>query len=253
MIDRGFIFSFGLLLFLPLLGIAQDVQKLLRDAHSLETKFHEQEALQKYAQVLKVQPGNLRALCKSSELHAMLGRRLPTKEKQENYYYTAKTFAQQALKINPNYPEANFVMAFALGRIALISSGDERINAVKDIRSYSEKTIKLDPTHYKAYHVLARWHYEVSNLNAVERLLLKVAYGSLPASSLESAISNYEKSRQLNPGFLLNYLELAKAYRRKDNTAKAKAYLNNLLKLPLTSSTDLTVKAEARKLLEKWD
>lgn len=250
--SRGFIFSFLLLFLHSFESQAQDVALLLKEAQQLEFKFKDQEALTKYQQVLKQQPSNLQALCKSSELHALLGRRLPTKEKQVEYYKTARTYAQQALRINSNFPDANFVMAFSLGRIALISSGDERVKVVKEIKSYAEKTIQLDPTHYKGYHVLARWHYEVSNLNALERWLLKVAYGSLPASSLEIAIRNYEKSRQLNSGFLLNYLELAKAYHRNDNSKKARELLNIMLKLPPTSSNDVSIKAEGKKLLAKW-
>lgn len=224
---------------------------LLKEAQQYEARFNDQEALQKYSQILRHQPDNIQALCKSSELHALLGRRLPTKEKQTEYYKLARSHAQQALRINPNLAEANFVMSFALGRIALISSGDERVNAVKEIRTYAEKTIKLDPSHYKAYHVLGKWHYEVSNLNKVEKWLLKVAYGSLPPSSLETAIRNFEKSRQLNPGFLLNYLELAKSYNRKDETKKAIELLNTMMKLPLATSNDVHIKESGKKLLGK--
>ena len=238
---------------LPFENLAQDMTLLLKEAQQHEARFNDQEALNKYAQVIVQQPTNVKALCKSSELHALLGRRLQTREKQTEYYHAAKSYAQQALRINPNLAEANFVMAFALGRIALISSGSERIEIVKEIRTYAEKAIRLDPTHYKAYHVLGRWHYEVSNLNSMERLLLKVAYGSLPSSSLEIAIRNYEKSRQLNPGFLLNYLELAKSYNRKDQTRKAIELLNIMMKLPPTSSNDGRIKAEGKKLLEKWN
>ena len=231
---------------------AQDVGLLLKEAQHYEARFNDQEALQKYSQILRYQPNNLVALCKSSELHALIGRRLATKEKQVGYYKTARSQAQQAIRVNANSSEANFVMAFALGRIALISSGDERINAVKDIKKYAEKAIRLDPANYKAYHVMGRWHYEVSNLNSVERWLLKVAYGSMPASTLQMSIQNYEKSRQLNPGFLVNYLELAKAYRRNDQTKKAIDLLNIMMKLSPTSSNDGTIKAEGRKLIEKW-
>jgi len=246
----AFILPF-LLLLLPFENQAQDISLLFKEAQVYEARFNDSEALQKYYQVLRYQPNNLTALCKVSELLALLGRRLATKEQQAESYKKSRSYAARALHINPNSAEANFVMSFALGRIALISSGDERINAIKDIKTYAEKTIQLDPSHYKAYHVLGRWHYEVSNLNTVERWLLKMAYGSLPSSSLEMAIRNYEKSRQLNPGFLLNYLELAKSYDRKDNEKKAIELLNTMLKLPATSSNDATIKAEGRKLLEK--
>ena len=249
--SKPFIWFVQILLILPVCIQAQDIGLLLKSAQQSESSFNDNEALNKYAEILRHQPNHLTALCKSSELHALTGRRLPTKEKQADYYYKAKTYAQQALRINPNHPEANFVMAFALGRIALISSGDERINAVKDIKTYAEKAIQLDPNHYKAYHVLGRWHYEVSNLNTVERWLLKMAYGSLPKSSLETSLRYYEKSRQLNPGFLLNYLELAKAYDRKDQDQKAIDLLNIMLRLPPASSNDATIKAEGKKMLNR--
>lgn len=239
------------LVILPSENKAQDIGALLREAQQLESAFRDQEALRKYSDVLRHQPNNLRILCKVSELHALLGRQLNPKEKQNEYYQLAQTYAQRALRLNPNFPDANFVMAFALGRTALVTSGEERIKAVKDIKTFAEKTILLDPAHYKAYHVLGRWHYEVSNLNSLERWLLKVTYGSLPKSSLESSFRYYEKSRQLNPGFLINYLELAKAYSRNDNDKKAIELLTALQKLPPVSSTDITIKAEGKKLLEK--
>lgn len=252
MYKQGVISFILLLLVLPSISLAQDIQLLLKDAQHQEAKFNEREALHKYIEVLRVQPDNFTALCKSSELHALLGRKQPTKEKQADYYKMAKAYAQHALRINPAHAEANFVMSFALGRIALISSSrEEKINAVKDIKTYAERAIQLDPSHYKAYYVLGKWHFEVSNLNSVEKWLLKMAYGSFPKSSLDIAIRNYEKSRQLNPGFLLNYLSLAKAYKRNNQEERAVELLTAMMKLPPTSSTDATVKAEGKKLLEE--
>ena len=249
---KAFILPLFLLLIVPIKNLAQDIALLFKEARQYEAKFNDKEALHKYLEILRFQPNNLTALCKSSELHALLGRRQPAKEKQTDYFKMSKSYAQHALRINPNSADANFVMAFALGRLAIISSGEERINAVKDTRTYAEKAIQLDPTQYKAYHVLGRWHYEVSDLSTVERWLLKMAYGSLPKSTLEMAIRYYEKSKQLNPGFLLNYLELAKAYNRKGDEKKAIALLDTMMKLPVSSSNDATIKTEGRKLLEKW-
>ncbi|MBC7830012.1 MAG: hypothetical protein H7122_19860 [Chitinophagaceae bacterium] len=246
-------FILPLLLFIiPFKHQAQDIPRLYKDALQFEAKFNDKEALQKYLEILRFQPNNPAAVCKSSELYALLGRRQPTKEKQWDYYKLAKSYAEHALRISPNSAEANFVMAFALGRIAIISSGEERMNAVKEIRTYAEKAVQLDPKQYKAYHVLGRWHYEVSDLNSVERWLLKMAYGSLPTSSLALAIRNYEKSKQLNPAFLLNYLELAKAYNRKGDEKKAIEFLNTMIKLPPSSSNDAAIKTEGMKLIEKW-
>ncbi|THU35946.1 hypothetical protein FAM09_21380 [Niastella caeni] len=240
------------LLILPFENNAQDINTLLKDAQQLENAFKEPEALQKYLDVLRYQPNNLTALIKTSELYSVVGKHQGTKEKQKEYYRNARVYAQKALQVNANSSDANVVMALAMGRMALISSGDEKIKAIKDVKTYSEKSIQLDPNNFKGYHVLAKWHYEVSDLNSVEKWLVKVAYEALPKASLEDAIKYFEKSRQLNPSFLLNYLELAKAWHRKGNDKKARDFLEIMLKMPNKIGEDASIKAKGKKLLEEY-
>jgi tetratricopeptide (TPR) repeat protein len=246
------IWSSFLLSILPFENNAQDLGAILSEAKRLEASFKDKEALDKYLEALRYQPAHLSALIKTSELYSKLGKRQPTRDKQKQFYNSAKAYAQKALQVNPNSSDANFVMAVAIGRVSQIASGDEKIKGVKDIKSYAEKSIRLDANSYKGYHVLGKWHFEVSNLSSLEKWLVKVAFGSLPESSLEDAIRNYEKSKQLNPGFLLNYLELAKAYHRKDKDAKAVEYLEAMLKLPDLTSDDATIRQEAQKLLKEY-
>lgn len=246
--------SFILILFFirPLLLFSQDASALFKEAKQLESDFREAEALVKYVELSKVDPNNIVAICKVSELYSLLGKRQVKKEDQKKYFKAARNFGLMALKVNSNSAEANFVMALAMGRMAIISSGEEKINAVKEIRSYADRCIQLDPQNYKGYHILGRWHFEVSNLSSVEKWLVKVTYGSLPPASIKQAIEYYEKSKQINPSLLVNYLELAKIYHKKDDNVKAIEFINTLLKLPNVIYDDPTVKAEARKLLKKW-
>jgi len=253
MIKTGLVIWSSLLLsILPFENKAQDLANILNEAKRLEAAFKDQEALNKYLEVLRYQPTNLTALCKASELYSKLGKRQSGKENQKKYYNSAKDYAQKALQANSNSSEANFVMSVALGRVALLSSGDEKIKAIKDIKTYAEKSIRFDPSNFKGYHVLGKWHYEVSNLSAVEKWLVRVTFGALPEASLGDAIRNYEKSKQLNPSFLLNYLELARSYHRDDKDKKAIEMLEALLKLPDASSDDATIRREAQKLLQEY-
>lgn len=224
---------------------------LMKQAEMLEKSFRDEEAMSKYLEVLRHSPDNIDALCKTSELYSVVGKRQSTKEKERDYYRKGLEYARKALKLNPNHSEANFAMAISMGRIALISSGDEKIKAVKEIKTYADKCIRIDPGNYKGYHVLGKWHYEVSDLSTVERWLVKVTYGALPAASVEDAIRNYEKSRQLYPSFLLNYLELARAYKRKGDRKKAVALLQQLQKLPPATSDDPKIKELGRKMLNE--
>jgi tetratricopeptide (TPR) repeat protein len=253
MYKTGFVIWLSLLFsFLPFESNAQDLNAILNEARQFETSFKDKEALAKYLEALRYQPSHLGALVKTSELYSKLGKRQPTKEKQKQYYNSGKSYAQKALQVNPNSSDANFVMAVAIGRVSQIASGDEKIKGVRDIKSYAEKSIRLDPGSYKGYHVLGKWHFEVSNLSSVEKWLVKVAFGSLPDASLDDAIRNYEKSKQLYPGFLLNYLELAKSYHRKDKDARAIENLETMLKLPDVTSDDATIRREAQKLLREY-
>jgi tetratricopeptide (TPR) repeat protein len=236
-----------LLLSVPLR--AQDADAILKEAQKLETSFREADALPQYLQVLRLQPSNIAVLCKVSELYNVLGKRQASKETERQYYRTGKAYAEKALSVNPNYSDANFVMAMAMGRMSLMSSGSEKIKAVKEIKYYAERCIQLDPNNFKGYHVLGKWHYEVSDLNSLERWLVKVTYGSLPQSSLDQSIYYYEKCGRLNPSFVLNYLELAKAYKRKEEDSKAIALLNTMLRLPSLTGDDARIKSEGRKLL----
>lgn len=251
MSKRFGLYLFCLSLILPFIGSGQNIAALLKEAETHESAFREQEALAKYTEVLRYQPTHLIALCKASELYNILGKRQTVREKQKQYYLNAKNYAQQALKVDPNHAEANFVMSIAMGRMALIASGEEKIKAVKDIRTYAERCVRIDPTNYKGYHVLARWYYEVSDLSSIERWLVKVAYGSLPKATLDDAIRYYEKSRSLNPTLVVNYLELAKAYSRKGQESKAIEMLKTMERLPNTAADDPKIKREGKEMLRE--
>lgn len=236
--------------FLPLLSYGQDVKLLMDEAETLEKAFKDEQALNKYIEVVKVQPQNADALAKVSELYSLLGKRQTAKDKQKEYYTKGKQYGALALKANPNNSEANFAMAIAMGRMALMYSGEEKIKAVRDVRTYADRCIQLDPKNYKGYHVLGKWNYEVSDLSAFERWIVKVGYGALPKASMDDAAKYYEKSMQLNPSFLLNYLELAKVYKKKDNIDKSRALLTQMLKMPPTSSDDAKIKRLGKELLD---
>jgi hypothetical protein len=240
-----------LMLVLPYENFDQDVNAMLREAQQLESAFKENESFAKYSEILKLQPKNLTALCKCSELCSRIGNRQKEKGKKIDYFRAAKTYASAALRVNSNNSEANFVMAFALGRQTLISSGKERIAAVKDIRYYADLSIREDPDNFKPYHVLGKWNYEVSNLSLTERSLAKWIFGGLPKASLRDAIVDFERSLSLQPSFLLNYLELGRAYSRNNERRRAIEILEKMLTLPNMMLDDTRIKEEGRQMLSE--
>jgi tetratricopeptide (TPR) repeat protein len=231
--------------------MAQDVAGLLTRGAQLEAAFKEDEALSAYQSAVQLQPRNIAALIHCSDLICRVGHRLKDKDKMIAYFRSGYAYAQRAYRIDSTNSEANVVMAFSLARLALDQNGKERVASATEIRRYAEQAIRDDPGNYKAYHILGRWHYEVSNLSFIERTLARWFFGSLPESSLSEGISNLEKSRALRPDFLLNYFELARAYHREGQNGRAIALLTQMEKLPDGMLDDRIVRAQGEKLLEQ--
>lgn len=246
------LFLLFFIFFIALSVSAQSVEDLVKQGDMLEKQFKEEEAYQKFKEATKLSPRHLYALTRCSELASRIGRRQLTKEKQMDFYTAAKIYADRALKIDAKDSEANVAMALAYARMSLLKGGKEKVTYVREIKTYAEKALASDPENFKALFVIARWHYEVSDLNAVERAAIKVFFGGLQKNSLDSAIYYYEKVKVLKPEFVLNYLELAKAYHKHNKTDKAIELLKYMLKLPNTAADDPVVKTEAKQLLEAW-
>jgi tetratricopeptide (TPR) repeat protein len=231
---------------------SQDINAIIKEADRLEAAPDEKAAFLKFKEVLKIQPNNLHALTRAAELCSSIGNRETYTKVRDDYFNVALIYAKTAYKLYPESDAANVSMAIALGRIILLKSGKEKIVYVKELKSYSEKAIAVNPNNFRAWHILGKWHFEVSNLSTFERTAAKIMYGALPASSIASSIACYEKAKALSSNFALNYLELAKAYKRNGEKAKAIAQLNFLLTLPNKVQDDEKIKTEARGLLKKW-
>ncbi|HEY4064010.1 MAG TPA: hypothetical protein VGM30_19015 [Puia sp.] len=243
---------FALFLFLPFVSPAQDITSLLNQGARLEASFKEEEALPIYQEVLHLQPRNVTALCRCSDLCCRIGNRQQDKTKKIALFKAGKAYADAAYRVDPANSEVNIVMAFSLARMALIDNAREKVAAAGDIKRFAEAAIKYDPANFKGYHILGRWNYEVSDLNVVERTLARWFFGALPEASLHESIAYYEKSMALRPDFMLNYLELAKACHRDGQNARAIRLLQHLATLSDEMYDDRRVRAEGKKLLADW-
>ena len=232
---------------------AQDINALIKEGNRLETVPDEKAAFRKFKEVLKLNATNMYALNKCSELCSRIGQRETVNTKlRSEYYAAAKIYAETALKVDPKNSEANCVMAIALGRSSMAKSGRDKIENAKEVKKYVDAAIAGDAGNFKAWHVLGRWQYEISNLNSIERGLVKLFYGGLPPATLKQSIASFEKARALRPEFLLNYFEMAKAYKDNANKAKAIAYLQLMITLPNQTEDDPTIKNKGRALLKEW-
>lgn len=249
---KGLFLSF-LTIFLSIQLSAQDVGVLVKEAMRLEALPNEKAALAKFREVLKVQPRNIYSLNKASELCSRIGKRQTINQVAEDYYAAARTYAGIALQIEPANSESNCVMAIALGRSSLNKSGKEKIIQARELKRFVDMAIKTDPKNFKAWHVLGRWHYELSNLNGLEKTAVKYLYGGMPQASLKESLFAFERAQAITDGFILNYFEMAKAYKQNDQKSKAIALLRKMMTMPNQTEDDPIIKESGRRLLKDWD
>lgn len=245
-------FTVLLLLFTGILPVySQGISTIIKEAVTLENIPNEKAALEKFKEAFKLQPTNIYVLNKCSELCSRIGKREPSEKIRSTYFQNAKNYANAALRLQPANSEANCVMAIALGSIALDGSSREKVNAAKEIKKFADLSLKKDSLNYKAWHVLGRWHYELSSMNMFERAAVKILFGGLPHSTYYESIQAFEKAGSIK-GFAANYFELARAYKKDNQREKAIAALYSLLSLPAHTEDDEELKNMGRKLLSQW-
>jgi hypothetical protein len=233
-------------------SFSQDVNVLMKEAQNLDKAFKEADALNKYKQILAVSPTNVPALLRSAEITSAIGSRQKEKKARKPYYETARVYASKALTLSPNNADVNYVMSIICGKMTEVETENKKIiEYVKDIRNYADKALSINPKHAKATYALGKWNFEIVQLSWVKKMAVKAFFGGMEDAKIEDAIKYMEKARALDQYYVINYLDLAKAYKYDNKPAKAIEVLQKMAKLPNRTADDANYKAEGKKLLEE--
>lgn len=229
---------------------AQDIALLFKDADNLEKVQKDADAIEKFKQILVVEPLNIKALVKAAELTASIGSRTAKGNEVKLFYESAWAYAKRAIAIDANNADANYVMAMACGKMTDTETENKKIVAlVKEVKLYADKTIALNPNHAKGNYTLGKWHFEMVTLAGYKKAAVKLFYGGLPDGDLDKAILFMEKCKSLAPYFVANQLDLAKAYKENRQPDKAIELLEKVIKLPTRTAEDTAHKTAAASLL----
>lgn len=230
---------------------AQSAADLVKMGDAAVKNKKEKLALDYYKKAIAKDKKNAAAYAGASLMYSRIGNRQASKSTKVSYFKAAKTHALVAVKLKPNRSFNNYVVAVAMGRMALISGSKAKVAASRDIKKYADKAIKLDAKNADAWIVLGKWNHAVSNLNFAEKAAANMLFGGLPDGSNAKAIKCLEKARALKPNIVLTYLDLAKCYKQDNKKTKAKALLQKGMKLSNKTFDDASHKKEMKALLAK--
>ncbi|HKC46868.1 MAG TPA: tetratricopeptide repeat protein [Gemmatimonadales bacterium] len=164
----------------------------------------------------------------------ILGNADSLKHRRDSLYSVGRTWAEEAIRADSSVANSHFSLALVLGRLSRTRGGKERVRFGRIIYDETERTIRMDPRHDGAYHILGMWNAEVKRLSGFTRFAAKTFLGAgfMSRASWDSAVANMERAVQLNPQHVYHRLELAGVYLDVEQPAKAREQLQAIAGLP---------------------
>ncbi len=167
-------------------------------------------------------------------------------------YKHCEYLALKSLKLDTNNAESHYAHAFAIGVISEYASHKQQISIAGIMKSELDKTLKINPHHAGAYHLLGRWFDKLASFNSMEKLAVKVLYGAtLPEGTYAQAAAAYEKAIIYEPDYILHQYELATIYHKMGKDTDAKLWLQHAIKSSYAGDDAAHVKASCQKLLDQ--
>ncbi|MBV8587434.1 MAG: hypothetical protein JO308_14185 [Verrucomicrobia bacterium] len=229
---------------------ASDQKALSERVNRLEDTDQYSAALSLLLEAEKANPGDPFLLARISEIYSELSDQGSDEGTKKKSAQTAIDYAKQAVTKGPNLGEAHLAMAIAIGKMTDFVDNRTKMEYSRTIKSEAEKAVQLDPTLDQGYLILARWNFEMTQLNPVLKGLAQVMYGQMPAASESQAIAYFQKAIAAKPDRIENYYEYGDALSRMGKKDEAKAQFEKVLQLPAPGSDDRRMQSEARKQLK---
>ncbi len=233
---------------------AKSVEALIAKGDSLTESFNDKAALEVYKQAEKIDANNWELQWRLSRSYSNIAAHMPKENEDEQLamYETALKHAEKAVKLAPEKSVPYLRRAIVNGRIALFKGVFSVGNIVTSVKNDCEKALKLNNgstydmalTHY----VLGRTHAKLS-----EKWKPALTVLGLGWADIDIAFKHYQKAVEMYDGYMMFYLDYAKALIKEDQEDKAKEMLKKLLTFKVQEQDDPKRIEEAKELLKELE
>ena len=230
---------------------AESARELIQRGDVFYATLQAAEALEYYLPAEKLEPNNVRLLVRIAREYRHLMSDATNASEKLQFGITAVDFAQRAVALAPNNPEAQLAVAISYGKMLPFEGTEQRIANSRLIKVAVDKVIALDPTNDLACHVLGRWYLALAEVSTVKRVFAQVVYSKLPPAKYEDAVRCYEKAIALNPNRLMHYIELGRTYSQMGRDEDARKFITRGLGMAETEKDDPETKNLGRQILKK--
>jgi len=229
-----------------------EIGQLLAEAHALQAKYKDSEALAKYEQVLAKAPSAYEALWQAAVLSVRIGARYTDDTRKMAYFSAARLYSSRALVVRPEGAEGNYAEALALANQATLLTARGRLLVYKEMKPYVFKAVEQRPEFADAWQLLGRWHYRVAHYNLLERLYSQLFLGGTPSgASSQAAINALTIACQLNPKEIQYLYDLARVHLNRGQHSQATMVLQKAVAITPMTAEELEISRRCRNLLEQ--
>lgn len=258
LVGGGILLFCGVLLFygVPPATGAPDPENLtarLEKADRLDDSDRFVEAIGILKEVEKSDPKNVEILYRISRVESDLVEDLSDDSKKKIYALESVAYAKRAIEADPQNSNAHLAAAIAYGDLTDFVDDRTKMEYSKVIKSEAEKAIELDPKNDYAYLVLARWNFEMTQLNPILRGLAELLYGEMPPASPEKAIEDFQRAIAIAPNRIIHHYCYGDALARLGRKEQAKAEFQKVLRLAASGKEERGYQQKASSGLKTLD
>jgi tetratricopeptide (TPR) repeat protein len=234
---------------------SENLSAILQKADRLDDTDHYSEALAILKALEKGDPTNVEVLYRISRVESDLVDDLPddARKKGHDYAVDAMAYAKKAIEADPHSSEAHLAAAIAYGVMTDFVDDRTKMEYSKVIKAEAEKAIELDPKNDYAYLVLARWNFEMTQLNPILRGIAELLYGQMPPASQDKALADFQKAIELAPNKMIHHFSYGEALARLGRKEEARVEYQKVLRLTPTCREERGYQQKAASGLKTLD
>jgi tetratricopeptide (TPR) repeat protein len=236
------VISVILLAFFKLFAFGQSNQEWLERGLIAKKENRIDDAFLCFQQLLRSDSNIVVYLCNASIFYCKKGNEFEDVKTRYDYFNTALYLANRSLLLDSNDAEAHYSKALALGRINEFAATKIKIAHAKEIKYHIDETLRINPAHAGAYHLLGRWNRSIANFGSVEKMMINNLYGGVPkGATFEGALEAFIKAVAFEPKYKLHQYELACTYLAMGKPVNAKIWFEKTIKINALSANDKSI------------
>lgn len=215
-----------------------------------------QLALTHYRQALAQDSLSYDANWRASRVLVDIGLALPDAQRarRDSLYAEARTLAERAVRVNAGGADGHYMVAVAVGRVALTKGPRERVRYARVIRDEALRATELNARHDGALHVLGRWNAEIQRLPGITKFFAKTFLGAsiFNEATWENSEQYFTQAVNIDPANIYHHLDLAETLVDMDRPQDARPHLERVAQLALgCDPQDPVYKQQAAALLQR--